>query len=647
MTRRSLLLAGTGLPLLLCVATSSAHAQAVPAGAERIVASHSGLCLSIKDESMSRGAKLEQATCNGATSRQWKFVPVGGNAYHIVNVKSGLCVDATLKHKHANAMIQWTCSGATHQKWTFERLDRRWVIKNAFTDQCLDVMGFRRGPKADILQYDCHKYANQRFSLINKEKSEWSPRLDFGFVPVSAAHLPDARLILWSASTKTAFYGPGSGFATYTSLLNVLPSVSVTSPSLTRDPGEVFCQGSALLPSGALLVAGGSSLARTSIFDGSWKNEDSLNIARGYNSVVTLANGTVFTLGGSWSGKTDSNRPGELWTKAAGWKKLNVPAKSFATNDPEDRQLGYGYRSDNQMWLFANKGSWVFHAGPSKKMHWVDTANNGSVVPAGARANDTDSMNGNAVLFDTDKILTVGGAPSYSGGMPASQHAHLIDISAGPGRMPKVTKLDDMAYRRGYSNAVVLPNGQVVVIGGMAKPVAFTDTDSSLTPELFDPHTLKFTKLKPMSIPRNYHSVAMLLPDGRVLSAGGGLCGEDCAANHPNGEILSPPYLFNDDGTPASRPSIVSAPSRASAGATIQVEAKDVVSFSLVRMSSTTHTINTDQRRLPLDKQSWNLDGAFRLKIPARDEGAIPGKYMLFAIGDLGTPSFAKIIQIE
>lgn len=647
MTRRSLLLAGTSLPLLLWVATSSAQAQMVPAKAERIVASHSGLCLSIRDESMSRGAKLEQATCNGATSRQWKFMPVGGNAYHIVNVKSGMCVDATLKYKHANAMIQWDCTGAEHQKWTFERVDHRWVIKSAFTDQCLDVLGFRRGTKADILQYDCHKRENQRFSLIHEDKSEWSSRLDFGFVPVSAAHLPDARLILWSASTKTAFYGPGAGFATYTSLLNVLPTVSFTSPSLTRDPGEVFCQGSALLPSGALLVAGGSSLARTSIFDGSWKDSKKLNIARGYNSVVTLANGSVFTLGGSWSGKMDNKRPGEVWTAAAGWKQLNIPATGFETADPQDKQLKYAYRGDNQMWLFANKDSWVFHAGPSKKMHWVNTANNGTVVAVGNRANDADSINGNAVLFDTDKILTVGGATAYSSSAEASKHAHLIDISAGPGSTPKVTKLDDMTYPRGFGNAVVLPNGQVVVIGGMARPLAFTDTDSSLVPELFDPHTLKFIKLKPMSVPRNYHSIAMLLPDGRVLSAGGGLCGAGCSANHANGEILSPPYLFNDDGTPAARPAIISAPSQALAGTTIRVEAKDVVSFSLVRMSSTTHTVNTDQRRLPLDKQSWDLDGTFYLKIPSNDDGAIPGNYMLFAIGDLGTPSLAKIIRIE
>ncbi len=50
--------------------------------------------------------------------------------------------------------------------------------------------------------------------------------------------------------------------------------------------------------------------------------------------------------------------------------------------------------------------------------------------------------------------------------------------------------------------------------------------------------------------PRNYHSVAVLLPDGTVFSGGGGLCGS-CATNHPDGQIFCPPYLFNADGSPA------------------------------------------------------------------------------------------------
>lgn len=55
--------------------------------------------------------------------------------------------------------------------------------------------------------------------------------------------------------------------------------------------------------------------------------------------------------------------------------------------------------------------------------------------------------------------------------------------------------------------------------------------------------------------PRTYHSVAVLLHDGSVFSGGGGLCGK-CDNNHFNGQIWRPPYLFNADDTPATRPTI-------------------------------------------------------------------------------------------
>ncbi|MGT2491981.1 hypothetical protein ACU4GD_19340 [Cupriavidus basilensis] len=152
----------------------------------------------------------------------------------------------------------------------------------------------------------------------------------------------------------------------------------------------------------------------------------------------------------------------------------------------------------------------------------------------------------------------------------------MIDITSGT---PVVRKLASMAYARAFGNSVVLPNGQVVVIGGQTVPVPFSDDGAVLTPELWDPATEKFQKLAAMATPRTYHSVALLLPDGRVLSGGGGLCG-DCTTNHPNVEILSPPYLLNADGTAATRPTISSAPGDARLGTTISVTTNTPVAKS-------------------------------------------------------------------
>jgi len=140
----------------------------------------------------------------------------------------------------------------------------------------------------------------------------------------------------------------------------------------------------------------------------------------------------------------------------------------------------------------------------------------------------------------------------------------------------------------------------------------------------------------------------LLLLDGRVFSGGGGLCGEGCAANHQDGAIFSPPYLFGADGvTLAARPALVSAPGTAALGSALSVSTSGPVkSFELIRLSATTHTINTDQRRVPL---SATLAGsnAYRLAVPSDPGIVVPGYWMLFAMDANGTPSVAKVILIK
>jgi hypothetical protein len=202
-----------------------------------------------------------------------------------------------------------------------------------------------------------------------------------------------------------------------------------------------------------------------------------------------------------------------------------------------------------------------------------------------------------------------------------------------------------MTYPRAYANAVVLPTGQVFVVGGQTFAAAFKDDNSVLVPELWDPISQTFTPVAPMQTPRNYHSTALLLPDGRVFVGGGGQCGS-CATNHLNAEIFSPSYLFNSDGTPANRPTIVSAPSTAPLGSTISVSTNTQTSvFAILRLSSVTHSVDNDQRRVPLPISS-SSGNSYSLKVPS-DPGLVPpGYYMLFAINSQGTPSVSKMIKI-
>jgi len=209
-----------------------------------------------------------------------------------------------------------------------------------------------------------------------------------------------------------------------------------------------------------------------------------------------------------------------------------------------------------------------------------------------------------------------------------------------------VRKLAPMNYARVFHNSVVLPNGQVVIIGGQTRAAAFTDDRSVLAAELFDPASETFTVLPAMTVPRNYHGVSLLLPDARVITSGSGLCGAGCAANHPDVQILSPYYLFNPDGTPAVRPGITSAPAQAGHGTNMAVTTNaPVASFSLVRMGSTTHTVNNDQRRIPL---AFTTTGAnsYSVQVPSNTGIALPGLYMLFAMNADGVPSVARIVRV-
>jgi galactose oxidase len=248
-------------------------------------------------------------------------------------------------------------------------------------------------------------------------------------------------------------------------------------------------------------------------------------------------------------------------------------------------------------------------------------------------------MNGSAVMYDAGKILAVGGAPDYTDSV-ATDHANLIDIT---GPTPVVTKLPPMHSARAYGYAIALPDGTVLVSGGQAYAKTYTDATAAMRPELFDPSTSTFTELAPMSVPRTYHSFAVLLPDARVLVGGGGLC-DGCGHDHADVEVFTPPYLA---GREATRPRITRAPTAAAAGSTITVSTdRAVSSFSLVRMGTATHSVDTDQRRIALTPVT-NADGTTSLTLPA-DHGVVPpGPWMLFAMDAQGVPSVAATMLLS
>ena len=486
------------------------------------------------------------------------------------------------------------------------------------------------------------KAAAARTAQISTNPSvvgQWGPTIGFPIVPVAAALLPHNELLVWSADQALAFGGSNDPY-TQTAILN-LNTGAVSEDTVSNTGHNMFCPGVAILPDGEILVTGGISNQQTSIYNpatNTWRAGPQMNIGRGYQGMTLLSNGQAFVLGGSWSGAI-GGKLGEIWSPTGGWRELtSVPATPMYTADAQGT-----YRADNHGWFIATSGGNVLQAGPSQQMNWITTTGAGSITPAGTRGASADAMNGNAVYYDVNKVITMGGAPDYQNSTATNQ-AYQIQISA-PGTNPTVTQSGSMTYPRAFANSVVLPNGQVVTMGGETYAVPFSDDNSVLNAELWDPTTGAFSVMAPEAVPRNYHSVAVLLPDGRVFSGGGGLCGT-CLTNHPDGQIFSPPYLFNADGTLATRPTINSAPASAATGQTITVTTGGPVSqFSMVRYGESTHSVDNDQRRIPLPIVS-SSGNTYQLAIPSDPGIALPGPYMLFAMDANGTPSVSSTISI-
>lgn len=486
---------------------------------------------------------------------------------------------------------------------------------------------------------------------IAQVKGAWTAVIPMPNIPVAAALLPTGKVLTWSSNNEFTFEGDiGTARSqTQTALFDPVTQTS-TLRIVTNTLSDMFCPGTAMLSDGRLLVNGGSSSPSANIYDSStdaWSAAAPMNIARGYNSDVTLADGSVMTLGGSWSGGAQE-KLGEVLSVDSGWSlRPGISAKPITGPDPEDAALGRVSRGDNHLWLFSVGDGLIFHAGPSAQMSWITTSGNGAIASAGLRADDPYSINGQAVMYDVGKILKTGGAPAYQQAAATSK-TYVIDINDAVADLnnPVVVRATaPMAFPRALANGVVLPSGQVLIVGGQTFAALFSDDRAVLIPELWDPVQETFSQMAPMQIPRVYHSTALLLPDARVFVAGGGLCGT-CTANHENAEIFSPPYLFNADGTPAIRPNIQAAPTTALLGSTITVttDAQNLT-FEVLRMSAATHGVNNDQRRIPL-ATAPNSNNSYDLTISGDPGVVLPGYYMLFAINAQGTPSVARTIKI-
>jgi hypothetical protein len=467
-------------------------------------------------------------------------------------------------------------------------------------------------------------------------KGAFGAPIAWPIVGIHSALLPDGRVMSFGTSTRGQqgakliydLWDPKRGTGSGAHL--VLPNTTNT---------NIFCSGQTLLATtGDLVMTGGTvpvaagvygSLDDLTVFRPSSNTMvagNPMTYRRWYPTTVALSNGEVMVLGG----REDYGRPAttpEVLTRSGSWRAL--------TGAKNEAAFGAAVNKGPHPWFYPRAV-----AAPNGEVLVV--GHDGSlfqVAPTGLGRTTklaTKTLPGNAalpiVVFAPGKVLA----------LRTGARAVVLDLN---GATPKSTPTGNLAKMRNLASGTVLADGKVAVTGGSR--VYNQMVDVAYAVEIWDPATGKWTTGASAQKPRLYHSSAVLLSDGTVLTLGGGAPGP---VLNMNAEIYYPPYLFARDGSGrmASRPSIVTAPSTLPLGGTFAVSVgagTQVSRVTLVRNGSSTHGVDVDQRFLGLNftQAGSNLT----VTAPADARVAIPGYYMMFVFDSAGVPSVAKMVHLR
>lgn len=425
-------------------------------------------------------------------------------------------------------------------------------------------------------------------------------------------------------------------------------------------PLNIFCSGQSFLADGRLLVTGGNledptgwdprykgldTVLTFNPFDETWTRQPSMEHGRWYPSQVLLPDGrTVIVDGLDESGKAGPHNDDiEVFTPSPDLNGVGT----ITTLDGRRGTTGAPPVGELYPHLLLMPSGRTLVAGPSRQDSWL-------LNPFGAGRSYTwadvpdpavEHYYGGGVILPSDtpgstRVELVGGANPRDGEISASARNERFDearASAG------WTDAAPLAVARAHHNTVLLPDGSMVAVGGGRGEVdgdlsRFDDDHRSI--DLFDPATGLWRRGPAQVEGRAYHSTALLLPDGRVISAGDDTNGGGRARD--TAEIYSPSYLFQ-----GARPTITAAPDALPYAGEFDVAhgATDVARAVLVAPGATTHANDMNQRYVPLP-MTGRGPGTVRLASPSGPTIAPPGWYMLFLVDAEGVPSVARFVRV-
>jgi hypothetical protein len=405
-----------------------------------------------------------------------------------------------------------------------------------------------------------------------------------------------------------------------------------------------FCSGHAWLADGRLLVAGGhvsnnNGENRANIynpFTNTWANNvpNMPNVPSGapygvgrngrwYPGATTLGNGDVLMMSGDMNG----NPPG-------GQSDTNPLPHIYQAATNTWRNLTTAY---NQLPLYpraflAPSGHVFSLSDFGGNTERLDTSGTGSWTTVANTIFDGHNSYGSAVMYDTGKVVFIGG------GDGPTATAEKIDLNLPN---PTWSPAGSMAQPRRQHNATILADGTVLVAGGSSVSGFNNSAGQVALAEIWNPATNSFTPVAPASsVYRGYHTTALLLPDGRVLMAGGNHDSPNYTENR-NAEIYSPPHLFN-----GPRPTVTSAPDTAELGRTFFVatpNAASITDVTFIVPGSVTHSQDWTQRANHLDFTV--IEGGLAITLPSNQNAVPLGYHMLFLINGNGVPSVAEWVR--
>ena len=437
----------------------------------------------------------------------------------------------------------------------------------------------------------------------------WLEPQPWPVVAIHAALLPTGKVLHY------AYPGTGAGSRAY------LWDPSTGAHEDVSMNTDIFCSGHSLLPDGKLYVTGGNDYecqfqgrVDTHTFDPftkTWTKLEDMSVGRWYPTNITLGDGRVMILSGR--GRDCVTTPVmEMYTPGSGLAvvpegalELPLYPRMHLLTDGRVAYVGpspdtYTFDPDTRVWEF------------------VDFSSNGW------RGNGTSVL----IPGKDDQIMIIGG----SNNGVATNSCEQIDFGVPS---PQWEAAAPLSIARAHANVVILPSREVMVLGGGEVGLYCEPID---IPEMYDPDTGTWTSLPPQVFGRMYHSTAVLLPDGRILSAG-----QDSDQSGSWGEIYEPAYLFR-----GPRPTISSAPPQVAFGSSFTINTPDAASISAVafiRLSVVTHSINIEQRYVGLQ---YSIAAPDQLIVTAPTEGnrAPPGYYMLFIVNGDDVPSVAHFVQL-